>query len=83
HKHFPCLALAYQALNAGGTSTAILNAANEVAVEAFLQRQIKFTQIPQIIDQVLSKITAHDGETLEQILADDALARELAIALIQ
>jgi 1-deoxy-D-xylulose-5-phosphate reductoisomerase len=83
HKHFPCLALAYQALNAGGTSTAILNAANEVAVEAFLQRQIKFTQIPKIIEQVLSKITAHDGDTIEQILADDALARALAIELTQ
>jgi 1-deoxy-D-xylulose-5-phosphate reductoisomerase len=83
HKHFPCLALAYQALNAGGTSTAILNAANEVAVEAFLQRQIKFTQIPKIIQQVLAKITAHDGDTIEQILADDALARALAIELTQ
>lgn len=83
HKHFPCLALAYQALNAGGTSTAILNAANEVAVEAFLQRQIKFTQIPKIIEQVLAKITAHDGDTIEQILADDALARALAIELTQ
>ncbi|RKZ86283.1 MAG: 1-deoxy-D-xylulose-5-phosphate reductoisomerase, partial [Gammaproteobacteria bacterium] len=44
HQNFPCLALAYQALEAGGTSTAILNAANEVAVEAFLQKQIRFTQ---------------------------------------
>lgn len=83
HKHFPCLALAYQALNAGGTSTAILNAANEVAVEAFLQSHIKFTQIPQIIEQVLLKISPHDGDTIEQILADDALARTLAIELTQ
>ena len=54
-----------------------------MAVEAFLQRQIRFTQIPQIIEQVLSKITAHNGDTLEQILADDALARALASELIQ
>ncbi len=83
HQHFPCLALAYQALNAGGTSTAILNAANEIAVEAFLQRQIKFTQIPLIIEQVLSNISASEGDTLEQILMDDKLARDLAFELTQ
>lgn len=81
HQHFPCLALAYQALNAGGTSTAILNAANEIAVEAFLQGQIKFTQIPQIIEQVLSKVSASEGNTLEQVLADDQRARVLALEL--
>lgn len=83
HELFPCLALAYQALNAGGTSTAILNAANEVAVEAFLQKQIKFTQIPQVIEQVLSKVTASKGDTLEEILADDEIARVFATELIQ
>jgi len=75
HQHFPCLALAYQALKAGGTSTAILNAANEVAVEAFLNRQIKFTEIPIIIDQVLSKQSASSGDSLEQVLEDDKQAR--------
>lgn len=83
HQHFPCLALAYQALNAGGTSTAILNAANEIAVEAFLQRQITFTQIPLIIEQVLSNISASEGDTLEQVLTDDKLARDLAFELTQ
>jgi len=78
HQHFPCLPLAYQALEAGGTSTAILNAANEVAVEAFLQKQITFTKIPQIIAQVLSAISPSDGDTLEQVLADDQQARILA-----
>ncbi|PHS24805.1 MAG: 1-deoxy-D-xylulose-5-phosphate reductoisomerase [Methylophaga sp.] len=82
HGHFPCLALAYQALEAGGTSTAILNAANEVAVEAFLNKQIKFTQIAQIIEQVLAKITASNGDSLEQVLADDMQARELANTMI-
>lgn len=82
HQHFPCLALAYQALEAGGTSTAILNAANEVAVEAFLKKQIKFTQIAQIIDQVLSKMPASNGGTLEQVLADDQQARQIAKDLI-
>ncbi len=83
HTHFPCLRLAYQALKAGGTSTAILNAANEIAVEAFLQKQIKFTQIPQIIDQVLTDLPANNGDTLEQILADDKQARSAAITLIK
>jgi len=83
HQHFPCLALAYQALNAGGTSTAILNAANEIAVEAFLQRQIKFTQIAKIIEQVLTLVPASNGGSLEQILADDQQAREAALSLIK
>ncbi|RKZ80998.1 MAG: 1-deoxy-D-xylulose-5-phosphate reductoisomerase [Gammaproteobacteria bacterium] len=83
HQHFPCLALAYQALEAGGTSTAILNAANEVAVEAFLHKQIKFTQIAQIIDQVLSEMPASNGDTLEQVLADDQQARQIAKDLIK
>lgn len=83
HQSFPCLALAYQALEAGGTSTAILNAANEIAVEAFLSRQIKFTQIPKVIEQVLSKVTASNGDTLEQVLADDLQARLMAKDLIK
>jgi len=77
-ERFPCLRLAYQALDAGGTSTAILNAANEVAVAAFLARQIKFTEIAKIIEQVLTKLPANEADSLEQILADDAAARKLA-----
>lgn len=75
---FPCLRLAYRALEAGGTSTAILNAANEVAVDAFLQRQIKFTDIAKVIEQVLTKLPANNADSLEQILIDDAAARQLA-----
>jgi 1-deoxy-D-xylulose-5-phosphate reductoisomerase len=75
---FPCLRLAYQALEAGGTSTAILNAANEMAVEAFLQRQIRFTDIARIIEQVLDALPANKADSLEQILADDQAARSLA-----
>lgn len=77
-ERFPCLRLAYQALDAGGTSTAILNAANEVAVAAFLRRQIRFTAIARIIEQVLNQLPANDAGSLEQILADDAAARSLA-----
>ena len=78
HNHFPCLALAYEALEAGGTATAILNAANEVAVCAFLNKRIKFTKIPIIIEQVLSEQTSSSGDSLEQVLADDKEARSLA-----
>jgi len=78
HQHFPCLGLAYQALKAGGTSTAILNAANEVAVEAFLNRRIKFTEIASITERVLSNQSASSGDNLTQVLADDEQARRLA-----
>lgn len=79
---FPCLRLAYQALDAGGTSTAILNAANEVAVAAFLKRQIKFTDIARLIEQVLTALPVHAADSLEQILADDAAARRLAEEMV-
>jgi len=82
HQHFPCLGLAYQALKAGGTSTAILNAANEVAVAAFLNRQIRFTEIASITEKVLSNQTASSGDTLTQVLSDDEHARILARSYI-
>ncbi len=75
---FPCLALAYQALEMGGTATAILNAANEIAVEAFLQQKIKFTQIAVIIESVMNAMPISNADNLAQILADDATARALA-----
>jgi 1-deoxy-D-xylulose-5-phosphate reductoisomerase len=77
-ERFPCLGLAYQALKAGGTSTAILNAANEVAVDAFLQEKIKFTGIARTIEHVLNTMPANDADTLEQILEDDVEARRRA-----
>ena len=77
-ERFPCLALAYQALKAGGTSTAILNAANEVAVEAFLNCQIKFTDIARIITEVLEIVPSTAADSLEQILSADEMARKVA-----
>ena len=82
HQHFPCLALAYQALEMGGTSTAILNAANEIAVDAFLNKRLKFTGIAKIIEEVLTTLPASAGDTLQQILDDDHQARALAKRLI-
>jgi 1-deoxy-D-xylulose-5-phosphate reductoisomerase len=75
---FPCLPLAYEAFRLGGTATAILNAANEYAVEAFLQSRIGFTDIPRVIEHALSAVPARSADDLTTILADDAAAREVA-----
>jgi 1-deoxy-D-xylulose-5-phosphate reductoisomerase len=73
---FPCLALAGEAWQAGGTAPAILNAANEVAVQAFLDRQIGFTDIPKLIDAALQHCASRTAGTLDIILEDDLLARQ-------
>ena len=75
-KRFPCLRLARQAVQQGGTSMAILNAANEVAVKAFLQDQIRFTRIAEIIEQVMNEVESHQTDELDQILKDDRSARD-------
>ncbi len=75
---FPCLRLAYEAMQAGGTTAAILNAANEVAVAAFLAGELKFTAIAAVIESTLANVSAHVAISLEAVLADDALARESA-----
>ena len=75
---FPCLALAYQALRAGGTAPAVLNAANEVAVAAFLDHQISFLAIPRLIEEVLAALPVSAIATLEDVLVADAAARAAA-----
>jgi len=75
---FPCLGLAYKALASGGSAPTILNAANEVAVEAFLKSRITFTAIPLMIEQVMQSIKPKDIFTLEDVLTADSLAREAA-----
>ena len=72
---FPCLRLARDAIRQGGTSMTILNAANEVAVENFLNHRIKFTDIPKLIEKALQKIDSRDAQSLEIVLADDARTR--------
>ena len=79
---FPCLALAYRAVREGGSSPAVLNAANEIAVEAFLDFRIAFTSIPEIIELVMNKVPVTDALELEQILEIDLHARSLAKRLI-
>jgi 1-deoxy-D-xylulose-5-phosphate reductoisomerase len=77
-RRFPCLALAEEAWRAGGTAPAILNAANEVAVQAFLERRLAFTCIHSVIADALEHCVAHHAGTLEVILEDDAAARARA-----
>jgi 1-deoxy-D-xylulose-5-phosphate reductoisomerase len=74
-ERFPCLALAYQALRSGGTAPAVLNAANEVAVDAFLNHKISFLDIPRLIKDVLVQHVCRDVNTLEDVLQADAAAR--------
>jgi 1-deoxy-D-xylulose-5-phosphate reductoisomerase len=77
-ERFPCLGLAYRALRAAGTAPAILNAANEVAVAAFLDRQIAFLSIPRVIEAVLDELPVHTVASLDDVLAADKDARRAA-----
>lgn len=72
---FPCLALAYEALDAGGTAPAVLNAANEQAVSLFLNEQIGFTDIPDLVGEALAKIRVHPAPTLDDLIECDEQAR--------
>ena len=75
---FPCLGLAYKALAVGGTAPAVLNAANEIAVEAFLNKKLAFTEIPRIIETVLGAHTPEAANDMDVILRADAWARKEA-----
>jgi 1-deoxy-D-xylulose-5-phosphate reductoisomerase len=75
---FPCLGLAFAALRAGGTAPAVLNAANEIAVEAFLAGRLRFTAIAQVIEETLQRVAAGPGDTLEALLDADRRARRAA-----
>ena len=74
---FPCLRLAWDAMAAGGTAPAVLNAANEVAVSAFLQGRIGFLSIPALVEDALAALPAAPADSLEVLLAADAQARQL------
>lgn len=72
---FPCLRLAREAMQVGRTASVVLNAANEVAVEAFLQGQIRFTAIAHVLEQVMEKVTLVEPIDIDTILNADAIAR--------
>ncbi len=82
-ERFPCLRLAYQAIDAGGIMPTVLNAANEIAVEAFLNEQVRFTDIPVIIERCMEKFEAKAADTLEIILAADQQARVVSTQIIK
>ena len=82
-KSFPGLALAFQVLEAGGNATVIFNAANEIAVEAFLQERIGFLQIPSIVAAALDVCETGDINNLDDVLEFDRLARDAASKIIQ
>ena len=75
---FPCLKLAYQAMNAGGAAPCVLNAANEVAVAAFLDKRIKFTDIAKVVAHCLAQDFSDDHHDIEGLLAQDAQTRRQA-----
>jgi len=81
-QRFPCLGLAYAALREGGTAPAVLNAANEVAVAAFLEGRLRYTAIPQVIERTLARIATVPAESIEAVLEADSAARRLAAACV-
>jgi 1-deoxy-D-xylulose-5-phosphate reductoisomerase len=79
---FPCLGLAREAARVGGTAPAALNAANEIAVDAFLERRCAFTAIPRVIEQVLGQHHAQPASSVAEVLAVDEWARNCARAAL-
>ncbi len=77
-QRYPCLELAYQALKTGGAAPAVYNAANEVAVDRFLNKKLGFLEIPQVIEHCLEGVAAMTSPTLDQLFAIDAETRTLA-----
>jgi len=82
-ERFPCLALAKQSFQAGGCAPAILNAANEIAVDAFLSERISFLNIADVVDGTLNGVSNQTSDSLEQVLESDSKAREFASSLVQ
>ncbi|MGA9529393.1 MAG: 1-deoxy-D-xylulose-5-phosphate reductoisomerase [Terriglobales bacterium] len=80
---FPCLGLAYEAAAQGGSKTIALNAADEIAVAAFLDEQIAFDDIPRIIEDVMAATPAADLESIKAVLNSDTAARQLASEKVQ
>jgi 1-deoxy-D-xylulose-5-phosphate reductoisomerase len=75
---FPCVELAYQALRQGGTAPAILNAANEIAVEKFLDHKLAFNAIAKLIEATLERVTSQPVHSLQDVLKADVEARRMA-----
>jgi 1-deoxy-D-xylulose-5-phosphate reductoisomerase len=83
HEKFPLLRLAYQCLEAGGAATCTLNAADEIAVEAFLEGRIAFPSIYEVVSETLAKMPARDPRTIGEVLEIDRESRGVARNLVQ
>jgi 1-deoxy-D-xylulose-5-phosphate reductoisomerase len=81
-ERFPCLGLAYRAINAGGIMPTVLNAANEIAVDAFLNEKIRFTDIPVIIERCMDSVVVKPADNLDIVLEADQHARLVAKQII-
>ena len=82
-ERFPCLSLAFAAAYTGGTTPTVLNAANEIAVAAFLEEGLPYLQIPVVVEKVLNSIASVNADSLEIILDVDARARQTAQAVVR
>ena len=82
-ERFPCLRLAFEAAEAGGTASAVLNAANEIAVDAFLDNKLGFTGIAKVIEATMDAVDFKEADSLETILSVDAQARQVASDIIK
>ncbi|MEW8028650.1 MAG: 1-deoxy-D-xylulose-5-phosphate reductoisomerase [Candidatus Thiodiazotropha sp.] len=82
-QRYPCLKLAYQAIQSGGTASVILNAANEVAVEAFLAERLAFTDIAWVVDETLQRLSVENGDDLDTLLDIDRQGRAIAEQVAQ
>ena len=80
---FPCLSLSYQALSVRGLAPTILNAANEIAVDSFLKKEIGFTQISELVERVLNQTQVSGAMSLDGILEADRIARQEALSIVK
>jgi 1-deoxy-D-xylulose-5-phosphate reductoisomerase len=83
HAKFPLLGLAYEAQSNGGSATCVLNAADEVAVEAFLQGRISFPAIARVVEETLQRMPDREPSSIDDILLIDSAARRMAIDVIE
>lgn len=81
--NFPCLQIAYSAAKIGGDAPAVLNAANEIAVQAFLDRRIGFTEIASVVDNTLLAYKFNEPESLAAVEEADMIARGMAMARVK
>jgi 1-deoxy-D-xylulose-5-phosphate reductoisomerase len=82
-QRFPCLELSYQAIQSGGTACAVLNAANEVAVDAFLNKRLGFTAIAEVVEETMQRVVFDPVRDLNGLLESDRKAREIAEQVVQ